>query len=375
MRSTRTLLVAVLCLCSCCTTRTTGPVHPVEEVAREQSRTADEDTRREDVRSPAPDGLLEPVVNKAYEDKVLALINSATTTLRIVHFSCNDDSTIDGIVAAMKAAAKRGVDVQVLLEGDVDDNAARVTELTQAGISAKLDTPKRYTHSKLVVADRARSLFGSTNFSYKSIRYNNETNLYIECAATGDFFHRYAESLWNNPEKTPELAPANNPGIGLLRTLKSGDYVDAVTPLLTNATKRIDLLVYGYNLNPKYPDSDVHKLTQLLVEARERGVQVRVVLELSDYNDTLNELNQAVADHLASKCIPVRFDPIDIISHAKLLLVDDVAVVGSNNWGHGGFHLYQEVGAVTNQAAAVSFFASYFDGIWAESSVAAPGCR
>lgn len=369
-------LFAVIFLCSCCTARNRGPVSPETESASSQDRSpATPDRGARELPPPKKNGLLEPVVNKEYEPRVLALIESAEKTLRIVHFSCNDDSTVDNIIAALKDAANRGVDVQMLMEGDLEDNLVRVKELTAAGIRAKVDTSGRYTHAKLFVADRSRSLFGSTNLSYKSIRYNNETNLYIDGAATGNFFHEYSDSLWNDPEATPDLPPVTNPEIGLVRTLKSGDYVPAVTPLLAAAQERIDLLIYGYNLNPKYPDSDVHKLTSLIVEAHKRGVKVRILLEASDYNDTLNELNQVIADHYGAACIPVRFDPIDTISHAKLLLVDGTGVVGSNNWGHGGFQLYQEVGAVTDAPATVEKLSEYFDAIWDEGSAATPRCQ
>ncbi len=376
-------LIAILFLFSCCTARTRGPVSPDSGTAAPQDRssttpdrgngTADKGSAELPARSPA--GLLEPVVNKAYEGRVLALIEGANETLRVVHFSCNDDSTVDKVVDAMKDAAARGVDVQMLMEGDLEDNHVRVEEMTAAGIKAKVDTDGRYTHAKLFVADRSRALFGSTNLSYKSIRYNNETNLYIDDPGAANFYHEYADSLWSDSEKTPALQPVTNPDIGLVRTLKSGDYVGAATPLLEGAKERIDLLVYGYNLNPKYPDSDVHKLTALIVAAHKRGVKVRILLEESDYNDTLNELNQKVADHYGEACVPVRFDPIDIITHAKLLLVDGTAIVGSNNWGYGGFFLYQEVGAVTDSPAAVEALSDYYDGIWDVGSQASTKCQ
>ncbi len=382
MLRTGLVLSSLFVLCSCCTARSTGPVTETTET----TSPADERTPPADQRTPpadrqggdsasSPSLKLEAVVNEEWEDRALALMDSATETLRVVHFECNDDSTVDKVIEGLKSAVGRGVDVQVLLEADVDDNPPRVEELEAAGIRARLDTGERYTHAKLLVADRHRVLFGSTNLSYKSIRYNNETNLYLESPAAGLYFHQYADALWAAPEKTPDLVPVGEPDIGLKRVLHYGDYVAVVTPMLDLAKERIDLLVYGYHLNPDYPDSDVHKLTALLVAAHKRGVEVRVILEISDYNEMLNEMNEAVANHLAAACIEVRFDPIDVISHAKLLLVDDTAVVGSNNWGHGGFHLYHEVGGVTDAKAAVDKLSAYFDGIWSESSQAAPRCR
>jgi len=112
----------------------------------------------------------------------------------------------------------------------------------------------------------------------------------------------------------------------------------------------------------------VDKLLNELAAAKGRGVDVRVILEYSDYNTSLNDMNEATALKLLAGGVPVRWDPEKTISHAKLLLVDDHAVVGSNNWGHGGFHLYHEVGSVTRNVEAVDYFTKYYEKIWGEST-------
>lgn len=315
------------------------------------------------------------VVNKEYEQLALDMLAGATQSILVVHFECNQDSTIDKIVQQLVAARERGVTVKVLLEAEVDDNPPRVEELISHGIEAKLDTSKKYTHSKLFVVDRKKVLFGSTNLSYKSIRYNNETNLYVENDAAAEYYAQYAEALYADPDLVPTLTAVSVPAIGLKKTLHDGDYFETVLPMLNGAATRVHLLVYGFNINPDYPGSDIHKLADALAAATERGVDVKVILEESDYNDTLNEINQRTADYLGLKCVPVRFEPLDIISHAKLLLVDDEAVVGSNNWGYGGLYLYHEVGGVTDNSVAVEKLSSYFDGIWEESSPATAPCR
>jgi len=319
--------------------------------------------------------LLKAVVNVEYLDYALQMIHAAKQSIQVVHFECNQDSTIDAIVNALIEAQARGIKVRVLLEGDVDDNGPRVKEFTEAGVECRLDSDKRYTHVKLFIVDSHRVLLGSTNLSYKSILYNNETNLYLDSPIAAAYLEKYVESLWQTPEATPELAPVGDEAIGLIRVLHDEDYFNVVSPLLQAADKKVYLLVYGFHLNPRYPDSEVHKLAGALVEARQRGLEVKVVLEASDYNETLNDINQGAADYLSNECVPVRFDPLDVISHAKLLIIDDVAVVGSNNWGHGGFHLYHEVGGVTDNAEAVGELTEYFLGIWEESSSAGRRCR
>jgi len=360
--SNKLVLLLLLSIASCCATNA-------------PNNSAQPDVPRTEGAVSALPLSLKAVVNNEYEAQAIDMLRGAVQTIRVVHFECNKDETVDNIVHELILAHRRGVKVTVLLEGDVDDNTDRVEELLDEGVEAKLDSPKRYTHVKLFVVDQHKVLLGSTNLSYKSILYNNETNLYVESSAVGHYFAQYADKLWDEPVDTPELAQASEAEIGLKRTLHDGDYFNATHPLVKGATTRIYLIIYGFNMNPKYPDSEVHQLAEALGEARQRGVETRVIIELSDYNDTLNEVNDNAVKYLTGQCVDVRYDPLDRISHAKLLIVDDTAVVGSNNWGYGGFHLYHEVGAVTDNKTVVDKLASYFFEVWEESAPVPGRCR
>jgi hypothetical protein len=47
------------------------------------------------------------------------------------------------------------------------------------------------------------------------------------------------------------------------------------------------------------------------------------------------------------------------------LVADGVLVLGSNNWGYGGFQSYHEVGIKTSEVKVVQGIVDYFDKIWA----------
>jgi phosphatidylserine/phosphatidylglycerophosphate/cardiolipin synthase-like enzyme len=105
-----------------------------------------------------------------------------------------------------------------------------------------------------------------------------------------------------------------------------------------------------------------------LAQAVERGVSVRVILEQADYDASVNDLNKDAAKKLKAAGIDVRADALGQITHAKVLIVDDEAIVGSNNWGYGGFTLYHEVGVRTKADNVVQQLISYLDGIWEAAS-------
>ena len=303
---------------------------------------------------------LTTVLNTEYPPALFSLLDKAQKSVRMVHLYINGDSAGDDVVTHLSAAAKRGVAINVLLEDTVTNNSNRVSQLKAMGIEAKLDG-NRKTHAKLVVVDGKRALLGSTNISYSSMYRNNEANLLVQHAGLAGFFQRYAEALWQDPYASTSLTPQST---SRNRTLADGEYPALAEAMIKGAQKRIMLVVYGMNINHNYPDSDIFKLLGHMGDAVKRGVPVRVILEQADYNTSINAVNVAAARDLKTYGVKVRMDPLAQITHAKVTIVDDQAIVGSNNWGHGGFALYHEVGMRTTDPAVVKKLASYYEGIW-----------
>jgi len=119
------------------------------------------------------------------EDKLLAVIRGAKSSLRIYSEEMSD-STIED---ALAAAARRGVSVQVCGEnqdGEYDSDFAR---LAKAGVKISYFSSSTgfYIHGKVVEADygtpRARVFIGSENFSNTSLNRNRELGLIISSHA------------------------------------------------------------------------------------------------------------------------------------------------------------------------------------------------
>ena len=113
--------------------------------------------------------------------QLLALINGATSSLRIYSEEMGDTTVENALIKA----AKRGVDVQVCGENEDGEYDSAYTKLARAGvhISYYSSSTGFYIHGKVVEADygtgHARMFVGSENFSRTSLDDNRELGLII----------------------------------------------------------------------------------------------------------------------------------------------------------------------------------------------------
>jgi len=307
-----------------------------------------------------------------WETRAKALIGGARNSIDLAHlqflmYSPDDISIADSI----KAAAARGVKVRVLLDDDVDSSAARVNDLNSASrnIDAKVDDWSGTTHVKLIVVDDAQVLVGSTNLSKSALYHNNEANLWISDPAAVGEFARYFDSLFNDPGTQASMYADWSNGV-----LPIGDdeYEDEVSPLIDSAGTRILLAMYDLNQD----SAAASRVTDKLGDAARRGVDVRVVLERCNESWAyyVTEDNLESADILRDAGVDVRFDEPSgetdrVVTHTKLLVIDDAVVVYSGNWNNSGLRNNHEAGAIVTGVRQVSDAATtYFNSLWNEGS-------
>ncbi|HEX5279491.1 MAG TPA: phospholipase D-like domain-containing protein [Micropepsaceae bacterium] len=96
----------------------------------------------------------------------------------------------------LMAAARRGVDVRLLLPGTSDSAMAAAVahshygDLLNAGVKIYETKNDLVLHSKTVVIDGVWTLIGSSNFDRRSILYNDEVDGLVLGSATGEEFQR-----------------------------------------------------------------------------------------------------------------------------------------------------------------------------------------
>jgi cardiolipin synthase A/B len=115
------------------------------------------------------------------QDKLLGLINGATSSLRIYSEEMGDTTVEDALIRA----AKRGVDVQLCGENSDDEYDRAYSKLADAGVHISYYSSSNgfYIHGKVIEADygtsHAKIFIGSENFSNASLNDNRELGLII----------------------------------------------------------------------------------------------------------------------------------------------------------------------------------------------------
>jgi phosphatidylserine/phosphatidylglycerophosphate/cardiolipin synthase-like enzyme len=110
------------------------------------------------------------------QTQILGVINNATKSLSVENEEMGDST----ITTALENAAKRGVNVEVIMTNDDNEYASEFDALTAAGVHVHTYayTASLYIHAKVVLADygtSAQTLFlGSENFSNASLNENRE---------------------------------------------------------------------------------------------------------------------------------------------------------------------------------------------------------
>ena len=98
---------------------------------------------------------------------------------------------------ALEAAARRGVDVHLILPGHTDSwlafNAGRsfYEDLLEAGVKIH-ERNVRLLHAKTATVDGVWSTVGSTNLDWRSLAYNDELNVVV----LGTEFARQLDALF-----------------------------------------------------------------------------------------------------------------------------------------------------------------------------------
>lgn len=128
--------------------------------------------------------------NSEYFPALTAAIDEAKSEIIMSFFlfkaGVNKRSYPDRVLAHLVRAAQRGVKVILILENSgghdekLDAQNRKTKELLQdKGVEVYFDSPRKTTHTKIIVVDQKLVLLGSHNLTQAALKYNNEISILI----------------------------------------------------------------------------------------------------------------------------------------------------------------------------------------------------
>lgn len=146
-----------------------------------------------------------------------------------------------------------------------------------------------------------------------------------------------------------------------VQAVNNRDYFNCAVGGIESAQEEIDVVLYLAKYTPGSEDS-VYILLRKLIEADRGGAEVRVLLE-----NSLEE-NVPTADYLLGEGVDVRFDPPNVTTHAKFILIDSkFLLLGSSNWTNHAIKYNNETNLLVTDSELAKKYDKYFDELWANS--------
>lgn len=132
------------------------------------------------------------------------------------------------------------------------------------------------------------------------------------------------------------------------------EYPKKVIPLIKNARRNIDIVVYDWRWYENKPAHPTQQLNIAFVNAAKRGVQVRAVVNSHENVALLNSVG------IKARQISERRT-----MHTKLLLIDDkILVIGSHNFTRNAFAHNIETSVSLEIPHGENRFSQFFDNLY-----------
>jgi len=139
-----------------------------------------------------------------------------------------------------------------------------------------------------------------------------------------------------------------------METIIGSQFPQKVIPLINEAKKSIDIIVFDWRWYPNDPGNAVQLFNQTIVRAVRRGVCVRVITNSQEIVEILKNVGVQAKKLLTKNLV-----------HAKIMIIDEnLVVIGSHNYTQHAFQMNYELSVILRDAENISDFPNYFNKLW-----------
>jgi phosphatidylserine/phosphatidylglycerophosphate/cardiolipin synthase-like enzyme len=258
------------------------------------------------------------------DEALVADINAAQQQIEVVSF----DFDVTSIADALVQARERGVSVRVSVDGENLEAAevAKVTgDLQAADIPVFFDERQAFMHDKFIVIDGVVVWTGSANLTVNDVFRNNNNMLRIQSPDLAANYLAKSEDIFTGQGGTAGGSVLVNPQLTIgeaqvVNAFAPDDAItDAIIERINAAQQSVDMMAFAFTSDP---------IAEALVQARQRELPVRAVMESRNVKGSGSEFNVA-----REGGIDMHADGNCYIMHHKVIIIDGRTVItGSFNF-------------------------------------------
>ena len=159
--------------------------------------------------------------------------------------------------------------------------------------------------------------------------------------ASAGIFCCYAETVKTQGQSPSGTVPVMGTQI-FVEDLSGDKYFPKVKEALAKAKRSIYMMMYLVNFDEKSKKSSVNQLVEELINAKKRGVKVKIILDQNISYINLGkgngewereDKNDSLFLYLKKNGVEVYYDNLFITTHSKVMIIDEETVIlGSANW-------------------------------------------
>lgn len=284
-------------------------------------------------------------------------INNAQTS---IDFAIYGYTKIPAIQNTLQNAQKRGVKIRFVY--DLDSNGKNIypdtNYLSKIILNNQHDFTNAIMHDKFFIFDNKKVLTGSANISNTDMSgFNSNVIILINSEKIANIYEKEFEQMYNDRFHRRKYrikgkqVNLNDTELQIYFSPKDNTITEHIVPLIDSAQKYI--YIPAFLITHK-------KLTQSLINASERGVSVKLILDATNTHVGASKLKlfrqhhiQAKTENLAGKL------------HSKSIIIDDTyTIIGSMNFSKGGESENDENLVIIKDKNIAIFYKTFFQYLW-----------
>jgi len=139
-----------------------------------------------------------------------------------------------------------------------------------------------------------------------------------------------------------------------METIIGKEFPTKVIPLINNAKKTIDIIVFDWRWYINDPSNPVQLFNQSIVRAVNRGIKVRAIVNTNAILPILKSVGINVKKLLGKNVV-----------HCKIIIIDDtILITGSHNYTQYAFTMNYEASIICQGPDEIERFKQFFNNLF-----------